>query len=128
LIHIDRKALTSESLHHEYSTKRHFQAQSSGWLLVELPNETLPTREREQRKLYEPLRSLKLDAEEFVVAFTEDPYRNTGCAFVWPGGTVAEGPAGLAGEECLLLRDCGLSGGEGIDGIDPRAELALEML
>ncbi len=40
-----------------------------------------------------------------------------------------DGPATLAGEECLLVRDCGLSGGgEGIDGIDPRGELALEML
>lgn len=67
--------------------------------------------------------------EEFVVAFTVGPYRSTGCPFVWPGGIVVEGPAGLAGEVCLLLRDCGLSGGgEGIDGIDPRGELALEML
>ena len=88
----------------------------------------LPTREREQRKLYEPLKSLKLDVEEFVVAFTDFPYRSTGCPFVCPGGIVAEGPAGLAGEVRLLLRDCGLSGGEGIDGIDPRGELALEML
>jgi hypothetical protein len=88
----------------------------------------LPTREREQRKLYEPLKSLKLDVEEFVVAFTEGPYRSNGCAFVWPGGMVVEGPAGLAGEGCLLLRDCGLSEGEGIDTIDPRRELALEML
>ena len=42
-----------------------------------------------------------------------------------------DGPVGLAGEDSLLLRDgdCGLSGGgEGIDGIDPRGELALEML
>jgi len=80
-------------------------------------------------KLYKPLRSLKLDVEEFVVAFAERPYRSTGCDFVWPGGIVVEGPAGLAGEECLLRRDCGLSGGgDGIDGIDPRGELALEML
>jgi len=85
----------------------------------------LPTREQEQRKLYEPLKSLKLDVDEFVVAFTEGPYRITGCVFVWPGGIVVEGPAGLAGD----LRDCGLSEeGEGIDGIDPRGELALEML
>jgi hypothetical protein len=89
----------------------------------------LPTREREQRKLYEPLKSLKLDVEEFVVAFTEGPYRSTGRVFVWPGWIEVEEPAGLAGEERLLIRDCGLSGGgEGIDGIDPRGELALEML
>jgi len=75
------------------------------------------------------LKSLKLEVEEFVVAFTEDPYRSTGCVFVWPCGIVVDGPAALAGEECLLVRDCGLSGGgEGIDGIDPRGELALEML
>ena len=76
---------------------------------------------------HEPLRSLKLDAEEAAVAFTEGPYRSSGCTFAWP---VAEGPAGLAGEVCcLLVGDCGLSGGgDGIDGIDPRAELALEIL
>ena len=39
-----------------------------------------------------------------------------------------EGPAGLVGDEGLLVRDCGLSEGDGIDGIDPRCELALEML
>ena len=89
----------------------------------------MPTREREQRKLYEPLKSLKLDVEEFVVALTVGPYRSTGFPFVWPDGIAVEGPAGLAGEVCLLLRDSGLSGGgEGIDGIDPRRELALEML
>ena len=104
----------------------HSQAQSSDWPLVELPNET-PT--RKQGKLHEPLKSLKLEVEEFVVAFTEDPYRSSGCAFAWPCGMIVEGPAGLAGEVCLLVRDGGLSGGgDGIDGIDPRGELALEML
>ena len=40
-----------------------------------------------------------------------------------------EGPAGLVGEVCLLVRDCELSeAGDGIEGIDPRGELALEML
>lgn len=81
------------------------------------------------RKLYKPLKSLKLDVDEFVVAFTEGPYRSNGCAFVWPGGSVVEGPAELAGKGCLLLGECGLSeGGDGIDTIDPRGELALEML
>lgn len=77
--------------------------------------------------LHEPLKSLKLEAEEPAVA---GPYRSSGCAFAWL--VVAEGPAGLAGEDrevCLLVTDCGLSGvGDGIDGIDPRGELALEML
>jgi len=46
------------------------------------------------------------------------------------GGEVAPGEvAGLAGAICLLVRDCELSGGgDGIDGIDPRGELALEIL
>jgi len=47
-----------------------------------------------------------------------------------PGGeAVLEEVAGLAGTICLLVRDCELSGGgDGIDGIDPRGELALEIL
>ena len=83
-----------------------------------------------KKNLHEPLalKSLKLDAEELAVA---GPYRSSGCAFAWPV-VVAEGPAGLASEDrevCLLVTDCGLSGGgDGIDGIDPRGELELEML
>ena len=39
------------------------------------------------------------------------------------------GPAGLGDEAYLLVSDCELSGeGDGIEGIDPRGELALEML
>ena len=47
-----------------------------------------------------------------------------------PGGELAlEEAAGLAGAICLLVKDCELSGGgDGIDGIDPRGELALEIL
>jgi hypothetical protein len=127
------ETLTSESLLHEYSTKMRFQAQSSDWLLVELPNENgTRCQPREQGKPHEPLKSLKLEAEEPAVAFTVGPYRISGCAFAWFNGAVVEGPAGLVGEVCLLVklvRDCGLSGGgDGIDGIDPRGELALEIL
>ena len=81
--------------------------------------------------VYEPLalKSLKLEADEPAVA---GPYRSSGCAFAWAVVVAEEGPAGLAGEDrevCLLVTDCGLSGvGDGIDGIDPRCELALEML
>ena len=121
------ETLTSESLLHEYSTKKHSQAQSSDWLLVESPNEN---ETRCQGNLHEPLKSLKLEAEEPAVAFTVGPYRSSGCAFAWLD--VVQGPAGLTGEVCLLVKlvsDCGLSGGgDGIDGIDPRGELALEIL
>jgi len=75
------------------------------------------------------LKSLKLDVEEPVVTFTDGPYRSKGWVLVCPDGVAVVGAAGLGGEACLLVRDCELSGvGEGIDGIDPRGELALEML
>lgn len=32
------------------------------------------------------------------------------------------------GEKCLFTEECGSGGGEGIEGIEPCAELALEML
>ena len=72
---------------------------------------------------HEPLRSPKLEAEKPAVTFIVGPYRSSGCPFAWP---VVEGPAGLAGEVCLLVGDCGLSSrGDGTNGIDPRGELAL---
>lgn len=84
---------------------------------------------QQQGKQREPLRSLKLEAEELVVTFTEGPYRSSGWVFAWPCGIVVEWPADLVGEVCLLVRDCELSGGgDGMDGMDPRGELALEML
>jgi hypothetical protein len=60
------ETLTSESLLHEYWTKKRSLAQSSGWLLVELPNQIRRMSAREQENLHEPLKSLKLEAEEPV--------------------------------------------------------------
>jgi hypothetical protein len=128
---IMKKAPTSESPLHEYSTKKRSPAQSLGWLLSGYRISTRkPTREHEQAKPHEPLKSLKLEAEEFVVAFTEGPYRSSGWVFAWPRGFAERGPGGFAGEVRLLVRDCDelSGGGDGIDGIDPCGELALEML
>jgi len=127
MVTVDKGAPTSESPLHEYSMKKRSPAQSLGWLLLGYQISTCKPA-REQAKLHEPLKSLKLEAEEFVVALTEGPYRISGWVFAWLGGFAA---GGFAGEVCpgLLARDCELSGGgDGIDGIDPCGELALEML